>query len=415
MSATNGWLIRTPKEYMKGNSDVILSYLPLAHNYERSVEIMALIVGARIGFYSGDIKELINDIELLKPTVFIGVPRVFQKIQDKIVNEVDKQSFIKKFLFNYAFNTKQLSVKKGLQTSSLWDKIVFKKIKQRFGGNIVACMSGSAPLSTNTAYFIKTCLSDIIGEGYGLTEISSGGTTTDIFDYEYGHVGTPISTTEIKLVSVNDMNYTIYDKPLPRGEIWIRGNTVFNGYYKNKKKTNSVLFKNGWFASGDVGTWTQNGKLKIIDRKKNIFKLSQGEYIRPEYIENVYKMSKYVNNIFVYGDSNTTYLIAIIVPDWEIFDEWINANNKQNILNINNLNELCKNNIIINLIKNDIKYIENREQLTGFEKIKKFILIKDDFTPENGILTSTLKLKRHHAKLFFKKEIDMLYQERSKL
>eukprot|EP01084_Bolivina_argentea_P111042 198234_1 len=409
MSATNGWLIRTPKEYMKGNSDVILSYLPLAHNYERSVEIMALIVGARIGFYSGDIKELINDIELLKPTVFIGVPRVFQKIQDKIVNEVDKQSFIKKFLFNYAFNTKQLSVKKGLQTSSLWDKIVFKKIKQRFGGNIVACMSGSAPLSTNTAYFIKTCLSDIIGEGYGLTEISSGGTTTDIFDYEYGHVGTPISTTEIKLVSVNDMNYTIYDKPLPRGEIWIRGNTVFNGYYKNKKKTNSVLFKNGWFASGDVGTWTQNGKLKIIDRKKNIFKLSQGEYIRPEYIQNIYKLSRYIANIFVYGNSFKNYLVAIIVPDFEALAQ-------VKMLTQDDLKgDLNKNQNIINLIKNDMKLQEQNAKLNGFEKVKKFKLIREEFSSENGLLTISMKLKRNVAREKFEKELNELYQTQSKL
>ena len=168
----------------------------------------------------------------------------------------------------------------------------------------------------------------------GLTETSAGGTSTDIKNKSHGHVGTPVNCVEIKLVDVPDMNYYTTDKPEPRGEIWIRGPCVFKGYYKNREKTDEVLTEDGWFATGDVGKWQNNGKLVIIDRKKNIFKLAQGEYIRPEYIENIYKQSPYIANAFVYGNSLQTFLVAIIVPDWEVIPEWAQKNGLKDIADV---------------------------------------------------------------------------------
>eukprot|EP01084_Bolivina_argentea_P038774 71691_1 len=277
---------------------VHISYLPLAHMYEKLCELIILITGGSIAYWSGDVLTLLDDINECKPTVFMGVPRVYQKFQDKINMGVNESNFIRKFLFNKAWNSKVESIKNGTEPSALWEKLVFNKIKDRFGGRIKACVSGSAPLSANTANFLKACFSDIVAEGYGLTETSAAGTATHKMDNTYGQVGSVVNSVEMKLVDVTDMNYTINDEPMPRGEIWFRGPSLFNGYYKMDKKTEEVLTKDGWFATGDVGQWRIDGKLQIIDRKKNIFKLSQGEYIRPEYIENVYKLSAFVVNIF---------------------------------------------------------------------------------------------------------------------
>ena len=408
MSAINAFYIRAPEEYVRGNDDAVLSYLPLAHIYEKGVELFCTRVGARIGYFSGSTDTLLEDIQELQPTMFAGVPRVFQKIQDKTLAEVGKSNFIRRFLFNSAYAAKQSAIQQGLPPPALWEKLVISKIKAKFGGKIRVCLSGSAPLSSKTADFMKTCLADLVGEGYGLTETAASGTSTDPDD-PLGNVGTATPTVEIKLVDVQDMNYLTTDKPNPRGEIWIRGTSVFKGYYRNPAKSNEVLTNDGWFATGDVGLWTQDGKLKIIDRKKNIFKLAQGEYIRPEYIENVYKMSPYIANVFVYGDSNTTFLVGIVVPDFEVIEDWAKQNGLGNIAT--DYKALCKNDKLINLIRLDMERVAKQEELIGFEKVKRFILYDEDFSIENGLLTSTMKLKRHQAKLAFKQPIDKLYQQ----
>jgi len=409
LSGIHALYARAPPEFVHGNDDAVLSYLPLAHIYQRQVEIFCLRAGARIGYFSGTTDKLLDDIQALRPTMFAGVPRVFQKIQDKTLAEVSKSNFLRRFLFNQAVAAKASSIAQGLPPPALWEKLVISKVKAKFGGRIRACLSGSAPLSVSTADFMQTCLSDLVGEGYGLTETSAAGTSTDLHDSDFGNVGTPTPSVEVKLVNVEDMNYLITDRPNPRGEIWIRGTSVFKGYFKNPKISHEVLTEDGWFATGDVGLWTEDGKLKIIDRKKNIFKLAQGEYIRPEYIENVYKMSPYIANVFVYGDSNSTFLVAIVVPDFEVISDWARNNGLASIAT--DASALCKNEKLLNLIRTDMDRVAKQEQLIGFEKIKRFELSAEDFSIENELLTSTMKLKRHAAKLRFKSEIEKLYQQ----
>eukprot|EP00483_Globobulimina_turgida_P001688 UN01690 len=216
----------------------------------------------------------------------------------------------------------------------------------------------------------------------------------------------------MKLVDVDDMNYSVNDEPLPRGEVWFRGPSVFSGYYKMKEKTDAVLFKDGWFATGDVGQWRLDGKLQIIDRKKNIFKLAQGEYIRPEYIENVYKLSSFVGNIFVHGNSNETYLVGIVWPDLEVFVSWCKQNGLGHIAD--KPGEIIKHSKVKQVIRADMERIAKREKLVGFEKIKRIHLIVEDFSIENGILTSTMKLKRNVARDRFKTEIEGMYKQVAK-
>jgi len=388
-------------------SGVHISYLPLAHMYERLVELICMVRGARIGYWSGDVLTLLDDITAVKPTVFMGVPRVYQKFQDKILMQVNEANFIRRFLFNKAYESKLAAIKSGEEPNALFEKLVFSKIKDKFGGRIKACVSGSAPLSASLADFLKTCFADVVAEGYGLTETSAAGTGTDQEDNVYGQVGAVSDAVEMKLVDVDDMNYSVDDEPLPRGEIWFRGVPIFSGYYRMKEKTAEVLRSDGWFQTGDVGQWRLDGKLQIIDRKKNIFKLAQGEYIRPEYIENVYKLSSLVGNIFVHGDSDQTYLVAVVYPDMEVFRGWCKKNGLSQIAE--DPQAIASNDRVKQAIRVDMERIAVREQLIGFEKVKRIHLIAEDFTIENGILTSTMKLKRNVARDRFKEAIKTMY------
>eukprot|EP00484_Ammonia_sp_Unknown_P020908 CAMPEP_0197030740 /NCGR_PEP_ID=MMETSP1384-20130603/9906_1 /TAXON_ID=29189 /ORGANISM="Ammonia sp." /LENGTH=817 /DNA_ID=CAMNT_0042460143 /DNA_START=22 /DNA_END=2475 /DNA_ORIENTATION=+ len=389
---------------------VHISYLPLAHMYEKLVELIILVKGARIGYWSGDVLTLLDDIVAAKPTIFMGVPRVYQKFQDKIMMGVNEANFVRRFLFNKAYESKIASIKNQSEANAIWEKLVFSKIKDKFGGRIKACVSGSAPLSATLANFLKACFCDVVVEGYGLTETSAAGTGTDSDDSLYGQVGAVVSAVEMKLVDVEDMNYTINDEPLPRGEIWFRGPALFSGYYRMKEKTEEVLNKDGWFATGDIGQWRLDGKLQIVDRKKNIFKLAQGEYIRPDFIENVYKLSPLVGNIFVHGDSDQTYLVAVVYPDMEVFaSTWCKQNGLGHISG--NPAEIIKHDKVKQAIRMDMERIAKQEALTGFEKVKRIHLVDADFTIDNGLLTSTMKLKRNVARQRFQSAIKQMYAQ----
>jgi len=322
----------------------------------------------QVGYWSGEITGMIDDMQLLKPTYFAGVPRVYQKFNDRVKQQVEASNFIRRSLFNRAYKAKEASVLNNEEVPGFYEKLVFSKVKERFGGCIETCMSGSAPLTETVGIFLKVCFTDVVGEGYGLTETCAAGTTTDLDDWtSLGKVGSVVSSVEIKLIDVPDMNYLTSDEPCPRGEIWIRGNPVFKGYYKQPDVTREVLFEDGWFATGDIGKWRLDGKLQIIDRRKNIFKLAQGEYIRPEYIEGVYKQSPFIGSIFVHGNSDETYLVAIISPDFETVVPWAKQNNIQH----KSLKELCSNPLLHSKISEEMNILGNREKLTGFEKVKK--------------------------------------------
>ena len=305
-------------------TDRHLSYLPLPHIFERVVITGVFCGGGSVGFYRGDPKLLVEDIQALRPTVIPVAPRVLNKIYDKIMGGIAAAGGTKKRLFDIALHAKtQNLLKYGTLTHSLWDKIIFNKIKTALGMDHLRFMvSGSAPLSAPVMTFFRCLLSIPVLEGYGQTEGSAAATLSHPDDLStIGHVGGPTGCTEIKLVDVPEMGYlhtdTMHRNNQPcvgRGEIWVRGPNVFKGYYKDEEKTKETLSDDGFLKSGDIGLWTVNGCLQIIDRKKNIFKLSQGEYVAAEKIENVLLQSLLIGQCFVYGDSLQSCLVAIIVP-----------------------------------------------------------------------------------------------------
>ena len=265
-------------------TDRHLSYLPLPHIFERVVQCSTLLHGGSIGFFRGDPKLLLEDIIACRPTILPVAPRVLNKIHDKILVGINNAGGMKKKLFYAALHAKTEGLKNGHLKHGFYDALIFNKIKKALGMDCVRVMvSGSAPLSANVMTFFRCMLGIPVQEGYGQTEGTASATLSHPDDItSTGHVGGPVSACEIKLVDVPEMGYLSTDQShrgkscRGRGEILVRGPTVFKGYYKDEEKTKETIDEEGWLHSGDIGLWTMEGALQIIDRKKNIFKLAQG-------------------------------------------------------------------------------------------------------------------------------------------
>nr|KAF6321968.1 acyl-CoA synthetase long chain family member 5 [Pipistrellus kuhlii] len=381
--------------------DVSISYLPLAHMFERVVQIVVYSCGARVGFFQGDIRLLPDDMKTLKPTLFPVVPRLLNRIYDKVQNSA--KTPLKKFLLKMAISSKFGEVKRGIiRRDSLWDKLIFRKIQENLGGKVRIMVTGAAPISSPVLEFLRAALGCPVFEAYGQTECTAGCTFTLPGDWKPGHVGVPLACNHVKLEDVPDMNYFSVNG---EGEICIKGVNVFKGYLKDPEKTAEALDKDGWLHTGDIGRWLPNGTLKITDRKKNIFKLAQGEYIAPEKIENVYSRSAPVQQIFVHGESLRSSLVAVVVPDSEVLPTFAAKLGVKG-----SFEELCQNQVIKQAILEDLQKIGKEGGLKSFEQVKSIYLHSEPFSIENGLLTPTLKAKRGELSKYFQTQINSLYE-----
>ncbi|XP_028331447.1 long-chain-fatty-acid--CoA ligase 5 [Gouania willdenowi] len=382
--------------------DVSISFLPLAHMFERVVQTVAYGAGARVGFFQGDIRLLPDDMKTLRPTIFPVVPRLLNRVYDKV--QSGAKTPFKKWLLNFAVERKYGEVKEGIvRKNSIWDKLIFHKIQESFGGRVRVMVTGAAPISPPVLNFLRAALGCQIFEAYGQTECTAGCTFTTPGDATSGHVGVPLPCNYVKLVDVEDMSYFTSNG---EGEVCIKGKNVFKGYLKDPEKTTEALDEDGWLHTGDVGKWLPSGVLRIIDRKKNIFKLAQGEYIAPEKIENVYVRSEAVAQVFVHGDSLQATLVAIIVPDPEVLPEFA-----KKLKCLGSLEELCKNTEVKKAIIADLTKLGREAGLKSFEQVKDVYLHPEQFTIENGLLTPTLKAKRAELKALFQPHIDKMYAQ----
>ncbi|RIB01319.1 hypothetical protein C2G38_2296505 [Gigaspora rosea] len=394
--------------------DVLISYLPLAHVLGRMIEVLVVSSGASIGYFRGNVLTIIDDMAELKPTIFPSVPRLLTRVFAKLQQNTVNAPGIKGALSRTAVSAKLKNLVDGKgYTHTIWDKIIFNKIKQVLGGRVRLILTGSAPIAPEILQFLRIAFSCDIAEGYGQTEGICAATMTLKGENVAGHVGGPIPFNEIKLVDVPEMNYFSTDKPFPRGELCYRGPSVFRGYYKDDVKTKETIDKEGWLHSGDIAYINERGAFCIIDRKKNIFKLSHGEYVAPEKIENAYVNSNLILQIFVHGDSLRDYLVAIVVPDPETFVPWANALTKKNVSlgDEKGLEILVYDKKVKRAFLGHMDEIANQSKLKGFEMVKDIHLSNVPFSVENNILTPTLKLKRHEAQKHFRKIIDKLYAE----
>lgn len=395
-------------------NDVYISYLPLAHVLEKVIIYTMLFYGCSIGFYKGDVQKLKDDLAILKPTLFVTVPRLLLRFYDVIKGKLDNLKGCKKSLADRGIKKKLMKLnRQGSVTYGFYDKLIFKKMRSALGGRIRRIIVGSAPTSPDVLNFLKIAFSCNIMEGYGQTESTGASFTTNWHDNRAsGTVGGPCCNTEFKLVDVPEMNYKSTDKDeygnlIPRGEMCIRGHGVFQGYYKDEEKTKEAIDDLGWLHTGDIVQINANGSIKIIDRKKNIFKLSQGEYVAAEKIESVYLLNKYISEIFIYGDSFQSYLIAILVPDLVTLKELVTKNG---LIKDKSFEEILNSKEVKNLVLSEMNKTAKENKLLSFEMAKNIFIEKESFALKE-LLTTTFKLKRHEAKKYYEKTIVQLYEE----
>ena len=353
---------------IKKKDPVFLTWLPLSHSYEHTVQFIQIIVGAKV-FYAESLEKLISNMSVAKPTIMTAVPRFYQNLYNKININFEKQTGVKRKLINCTINLGKKILKK--EELTLGEKIinflcnisVRKKIQKQFGGNLQAFVSGGGALDQNIGEFLNAIGLPTL-QGYGLTEASPVVSCNLPNLVKVETVGPPFRTNQVKIAE--------------DGEILIKGENVMLGYWNQKEETEKVV-KDGWLHTGDIGEFDQNNYLKITDRKKDIIINLGGDNISPTKVENILCLNELIKQSFVYGDKKN-YLVAIIVSKKEI--------NKEEIkLIIENMNK----------------------SLTLIEKIKKFILIHEEFTIENGMLTPTLKLKRKEIIKNYKQQLENLY------
>ena len=347
-----------------------LTWLPLSHSYEHTVQFVQIVVGARV-FYAESIDKLIRNMNDCSPEIMTAVPRFYQNLYQKINVSFEKTKGLKKFLIDQTIylGKKKLNKQKFSLVEDwvnfICEKLVRKKIKDQFGSNLKAFISGGGALDRGVGSFLNAIGLPTL-QGYGLTETSPVVSCNSIEDIRVETVGRPFKRNIVKIAD--------------DGEILVRGENVMLGYWKNEEETNKVL-KDGWLFTGDIGEFV-DGFLKITDRKKDIIITPGGDNISPIKIENNLNKSNFIEQSLVYGD-NKPYLVSLIV----LSKENENITEKQIQEEIDKINK-C---------------------LTKIEKIKKFFIIKDQFTIENNMMTPTLKLKRYKIINTYKKELENLF------
>ena len=356
---------------LKINNPRFLTWLPLSHSYEHTVQFVQISLGAKV-YYSPSIEKLLENIKIAKPHVLTAVPRFYNNLYNKMLNTAKKSSKIKKLLF---FKTLKLGEKRfiGNQLSSIekiinkiLDILVRKKVINNFGGNLRAFVSGGGPLDKNVGTFLNALGLKTL-QGYGLTETSPVVSCNPVNKIKIDTVGIIFSNNKVKIAD--------------DGEILVKGENVMLGYWNNDTATNEVI-KNGWLHTGDIGEIDHDGYLKITDRKKDIIVSVGGDNISPSKIENLLCLNDEIEQAYVDGD-NQKFLVCLLV---------LNKNFKRDDKKIKSIID------------------ETNKELTLIEKIKKFDVIKDEFTISNELLTPTMKIRRHKIKLKYKKILENFYK-----
>ena len=367
---------------LQDEDDVVLLFLPLAHSFGRLAHQAAAFHGSTLAFCA-EAARVPEALATVRPTILPAVPRVYEKIHANVLGEIDRGSGARRAIGGWAIGVggRASGLRRGGKRVPLLlrleervaERLVFSKVKQRLGGRLRIGISGAAPLGLDVLEFFNS-LGMLVIEGYGLTETSSSATVNDPDDFRFGTVGRAVEGCEIKLDA--------------DGEILIRSETIFTGYYKEPEATALAFTEDGWFRSGDVGEIDADGFVKITDRKKDLIITAGGKNIAPQNLENALKASRFISQALIVGDRRP-YVTALITLDW---DE-VNASGRDPQQLVEELVEAV-----------------NRDRVR-VEQIKRFAILPRDFTQEDGELTPTLKLRRRVVHDHFAEEIERLYSE----
>lgn len=378
-------------------SDVLISYLPLAHIYQRVAEHGALSAGAAIGYFRGDILGLVEDMKLLRPTGFNSVPRLYNRFGSALRAATIDAPGLKGAMGRHVINGKLASMKlpPGQATNKhfFWDRVYTPKVASAFGLQRARGMvSGSAPIDPTLHQFLRAAFGNDFIQGYGLTESYAVGLGQLENDYTSGNCGAVGVGIEVCLQSVPDMEYLVTDSPNPRGELLMRGTSLFREYYKNEAETAKALLPDGFFRTGDIAEIDSMGRVKIVDRVKNVLKLAQGEYVSPERIENVYLAnSSILAQAFVHGDSTQAFLVSIFGVDPVAFAPFASAVLKKTIKpeDLEAMKAAASDARVKKAVVKELDKIGKKSKFNGWEKVRKVHLEIEPFTIENELLTPT--------------------------
>ncbi len=379
------------------DTDSAMLWLPLSHIMQRANTLAGVWVGGE-GYYVESIDKLPENLLECRPTIFYSVPRVLEKVYAKILDGAEKAGFPKKQIFTWSMKVgrrvsqhrqegKPLPPWLRLQ-QALADRLVFARIRDALGGRIRLIASSAAPIAREILEFFHAAGLHVC-EAYGATELTGAVTINTPTSYRFGTVGYVVPGMQVRIAE--------------DGEIMAKGDMVFAGYYKDEDLTKEVLGPDGWYATGDIGEFDEAGFLKITDRKKNIIVTSGGKNVAPQNIENMFKRSVYVSQAMVHGDKRK-YLTALITLEPETLRSWATEQG----LPSENWEELCRDEKVMDLIQKGVDELNGH--LAKFETIKKFRIVPEEFSIENGLLTPTLKLKRKVVTERYMDLLDSMYE-----
>ena len=360
--------------------DFLLAYLPQAHILEFVFENASIVWGSTMGYGSpktltdASVRNCKGDIAELKPTILVGVPAVWETVKKGIISKVSAGSAIQQKLFWGALSAKEFLMGSGIPGTKLLDALVFSKVRAATGGRLRICMSGGGPVAKDTQKFISYTIAPLIG-GYGLTETTAMGALNDPLAWNPEAIGDIPCCIDVKLVDFEDAGYFAKNG---QGELWIKGPAVTEAYWKNEEETKAAIRADGWFMTGDIAEFDKHGHLRVIDRKKNLVKTLNGEYIALEKLESIYRASPLVANICVYAAEDKAKPIAIIVPAEAALTKLAKSNGIEG-----GLESLCENEKLNGLVLKEIQQAGRQGGLSGIEIIDGVALDAEEWTPQN--------------------------------
>ena len=422
------------------HEEVHFSYLPLAHVYERAFFCVIVRRGCCAGFTSGSTARIMDDVQQLHPTYLLGVPRVWKRIYDKVTQTIETGGFFQRFLFNQAYAAAARADMAGRSSSSTsgnsggggaccnWDRLVLDKIKMKLGGACRTFVSGAAPISSDLAAWLARVFEVEVAQIYGLTECS-GGAISSIRQLSevaaaaahdrtrvHSPAGYPCPFGIVRLVDVPELGYSVAlsaQNPKPRGEVLLRGPFNIIGYYKNPEATAEALDADGFFHTGDIAEFDpSDSSLAIVDRRKNMFKLSQGEYIPCELLETQLTSSPYVAQVWIHGESTDNFIVAVVVPSFEALQDCPLLSKEARVLAATAFRKastgpaaerkedseeawaVCRSAEVNAFIKEQLLSLCAKNQLPHFQYPRAVLLDPVLWTTENNLVTPSFKLKR---------------------
>ncbi|ELP92622.1 long-chain-fatty-acid--CoA ligase, putative [Entamoeba invadens IP1] len=390
-------------------NETIFSYLPCAHILEQQTSQGFMFGGGRVGFISGGIASLSDDLFHCKPTYLAVVPRVLQRIYDTFNHKFNEMGCLAQTLFNVAYYFKRESLVNGNYNYLNFD-FIFSKVRDGFGGKLRFIFNGGAPITPALFEWLRVCTGAHIMQSYGLTE-SCGGCTSCLPNMNDPNViscGSPCDRVSLRLTSVPEMEYFI-DSVIPCGEVELKGGPIFKGYFHNPTETENAFTEDGYFKTGDIGSVAKDGAVTIIDRKKNLFKLSQGEYIAVEPLEGKYDACEFVGQSFIYGESTDSFIVGVIVPNFRNVQNWL----KQEGKDVKDNKEICQliNGEFKDRLLEKIHAFMKEMKVPGYELIRNVYFVDEEFSTENDLITPSFKLKRMNLKKKFMNKLTELRKQ----